>query len=233
MLALSFVFLTVAFRSLLVPLQAGITNLLTVAAALGVLTAVFQWGWGLSAIGLDAPGDTVPIASYVPLMNVRRAVRALDGLRGLPGEPDPASPHAGRGSANGGDLRTRSRGPRRHRRRADDVPLCSSFIINPDPTIKQFGVGLATAVLLAGIMVVLLVPAMLTLFGRRLFALPRPLDRVVPHIDVEGSATPIRIPDSPTVESDRSRAPAGTGRAAGEREQERSAGKSDRSPPDP
>jgi uncharacterized membrane protein YdfJ with MMPL/SSD domain len=109
----------------------------------------------------------------------------------------------------------------------------SSFIINPDPTIKQFGVGLATAVLLAGIMVVLLVPAMLTLFGRRLFALPRPLDRVVPHIDVEGSATPIRIPDSPTVDSDRSRAPAGTGRAAGEREQERSAGKSDRPAPDP
>ena len=67
-LALSFLLLMVAFRSLLVPVQAAITNLLSVGAALGVLTAVFQWGWGLSLIGLDAPGGTVPIASYVPLM---------------------------------------------------------------------------------------------------------------------------------------------------------------------
>ncbi len=37
-------------------------------AALGILTATFQWGWGLSLIGLDAPGNTVPIASYVPLI---------------------------------------------------------------------------------------------------------------------------------------------------------------------
>lgn len=87
--------------------------------------------------------------------------------------------------------------------------------------------------LLAGIMVVLLAPAVLTLFGRRLFALPRPLDRVVPHIEVEGSGTPIRIPESAPVEPDRSRSPAGIGRAAGEREQERSAGKSNRPPPDP
>ena len=65
---LSFLLLMVAFHSLLVPLQAAVTNLLSVAAALGVLTAVFQWGWGLSLIGLDAPRDTVPIASYVPLM---------------------------------------------------------------------------------------------------------------------------------------------------------------------
>ena len=232
-LALSFVFLTVAFRSLLVPVQAGITNLLTVAAALGVLTAVFQWGWGLSAIGLDAPGDTVPIASYVPLM----MFAVLFGLsmdyevflvsriqhHHTLGEDPRTAVTSGLGAAA-------------HVVTAAALIMFlvfSSFIINPDPTIKQFGVGLATAVLLAGIMVVLLVPAMLTLFGRRLFALPRPLDRVVPHIDVEGSATPIRIPDSPTVESDRSRAPAGTGRAAGKREQERSAGSSDRPPPDP
>ncbi len=67
-LALSFLLLMVAFRSVLVPVQAAVTNLLSVAAALGVLTAVFQWGWGLAAIGLDAPRGTVPIASYVPLM---------------------------------------------------------------------------------------------------------------------------------------------------------------------
>ena len=62
----------------------------------------------------------------------------------------------------------------------------ASFIINGDPTVKQFGVGLATAVLLAGTMVVLLAPAMLTLFGRAVFWVPRFLDRVLPHVDIEG-----------------------------------------------
>jgi uncharacterized membrane protein YdfJ with MMPL/SSD domain len=232
-LALSFVFLTVAFRSLLVPLQAGITNLLTVAAALGVLTAVFQWGWGLSAIGLDAPGDTVPIASYVPLM----MFAVLFGLsmdyevflvsriqhHHTLGEDPRTAVTSGLGAAA-------------HVVTAAALIMFlvfSSFIINPDPTIKQFGVGLAIAVLLAGIMVVLLVPAMLTLFGGRLFALPRPLDRVVPHVDVEGSGRLIRIPDSSPVEPDRSSAPAGTGRPAGKPEHERSSGSSDRPPPDP
>jgi uncharacterized membrane protein YdfJ with MMPL/SSD domain/predicted nucleic acid-binding Zn-ribbon protein len=224
-LALSFVFLTVAFRSLLVPLQAGITNLLTVAAALGVLTAVFQWGWGLSAIGLEAPGDTVPIASYVPLM----MFAVLFGLsmdyevflvsriqhHHTLGEEPRAAVTSGLGAAA-------------HVVTAAALIMFlvfASFIITSDPTIKQFGVGLATAVLLAGIMVVLLVPAMLTLFGRRLFALPRPLDRVVPHIDVEGTgATPIRIPDSSPVEPERSPAPAEVGHSLSGPESEGSTG---------
>jgi uncharacterized membrane protein YdfJ with MMPL/SSD domain len=213
-LALSFIFLTVAFRSLLVPLQAGLTNLLSVAAALGVLTAVFQWGWGLSAIGLEAPGDTVPIASYVPLMMFAVLfglsmdyevflVSRIQHHHAL-GEEPRAAVTSGLGAAA-------------HVVTAAALIMFlvfASFIITSDPTIKQFGVGLATAVLLAGIMVVLLVPAMLTLFGRRLFALPRPLDRVVPHIDVEGTgATPIRIPDSSSVEPARPRAAAEVGHA--------------------
>ena len=58
----------IAFRSLLIPLQAAITNLLSAAAAFGVLTAAFQWGWGISLLGIDTDSGTVPIASYVPLM---------------------------------------------------------------------------------------------------------------------------------------------------------------------
>jgi uncharacterized membrane protein YdfJ with MMPL/SSD domain len=63
-----------------------------------------------------------------------------------------------------------------------------SFIINSDPTIKQFGVGLSVAVLLAGTMVLLLAPALLVLFGRWTWALPRWLARVTPHVDVEGES---------------------------------------------
>ena len=64
----------------------------------------------------------------------------------------------------------------------------SSFIINGDPTVKQFGVGLAVAVLLAGTMVVLLAPAILTLFRGGLFWLPRFLARILPHLDIEGGS---------------------------------------------
>src|SRR5262249_26382906 len=67
-LALSFILLMIAFRSLLIPLQAAVMNLLCVGAAFGVLTATFQWGWGLHLVGLPSPYGTVPIASYVPLM---------------------------------------------------------------------------------------------------------------------------------------------------------------------
>ena len=187
---LSFLLLMVAFHSLTVPLQAAVTNLLSVAAALGVLTAVFQWGWGLSLIGLDAPHGTVPIASYVPLM----MFAVLFGLsmdyevflmsrieqQHTGGKP-PARP-CPRGSALSARVISA----------AALIMFCvfASFVINGDPTVKQFGVGLAAAVLLAGTMVVLLAPAMLVLFGTSVFRLPGFLDRVVPRIEVEGGPSP-------------------------------------------
>jgi len=67
-LALSIVLLLIAFRSLLIPLQAVVTNLLCVGAAFGLLVATLQWGWGLHLVGLSTPYGSVPIASYVPLM---------------------------------------------------------------------------------------------------------------------------------------------------------------------
>jgi uncharacterized membrane protein YdfJ with MMPL/SSD domain len=185
-ISLSFLLLMVAFRSLLIPLQAAVVNLLTVAAALGVLTAIFQWGWGLSAIGLDAPRGTVPIASYVPLM----MFAVLFGLsmdyevflvsriqhQHAAGAPPVDAVISGLGGAAHVVVA------------AALIMFCvfASFIINGDPTIKQFGVGLATAVLLAGIMIVLLAPAMLRLFGSATFWVPRWLGAILPHLDLEG-----------------------------------------------
>ena len=63
--ALSFLVLLLAFRSVVIPLKAAVMNLLSVAAAYGVLTAVFQEGWGAGAVGLDA---AIPIVSFVPLL---------------------------------------------------------------------------------------------------------------------------------------------------------------------
>lgn len=186
-LLLSFLLLMIAFRSLLVPLQAAVVNLLTVGAALGVLTAVFQWGWGLSLVGLDAPRGTVPIASYVPLMmfavlfglSMDYEVFMVSRIQQRHAEGDEPRTAVTSGLSSAAHVVTA----------AALIMFCvfAAFIINGDPTVKQFGVGLAVAVALAGTMIVLLAPAMLVLFGRRVFWVPRFLDRILPHLDVEGS----------------------------------------------
>jgi uncharacterized membrane protein YdfJ with MMPL/SSD domain len=187
-IALAFLLLLLAFRSLLVPVQAAVTNLLSVAAALGVLTATFQWGWGLSAIGLDTPSGTVPIASYVPLI----MFAVLFGLS-MDYEVFLVSriqAHHREGSAPDDAVTDGTGAAAPVVTAAALIMFCvfASFIVNGDPTVKQFGVGLAIAVTLAGILIVTLAPAVLRLFGSALFRLPRALDRVLPHLDVEGGA---------------------------------------------
>jgi hypothetical protein len=70
------------------------------------------------------------------------------------------------------------------------IAVFASFILNSDPTVKQFGVGLSVAVLLAGTMTLLLAPALLSLFGRWTWILPRWLAKVIPHVDIEGERAP-------------------------------------------
>ncbi len=88
----------------------------------------------------------------------------------------------------------------------------ASFILNDDPVIKQFGVGLATAVLLAGILVVTLAPATIILFGNAAWWLPGWLDKILPHISVEGETMPAEgeaePPDEPGAEPEPAPAPA-------------------------
>jgi uncharacterized membrane protein YdfJ with MMPL/SSD domain len=195
-IALSFVLLMVAFRSLLIPLQAAVTNLLAAAAAFGVLTACFQWGWGLPLTGPPSPYGTVPIASYVPLMmfaalfglSMDYEVFFISQVQHFHAGGDPVAVAVRRGLAASARVIVA----------AALIMICvfGSFIINPDPTIKQFGVGLSVAVLLAGIMVILLAPAMLVLFGERTFWVPDWLGRVLPHLDLEGPP-PSTVPNEP------------------------------------
>ena len=84
--AMSFLLLMIVFRSILVPLKAALMNLLSIAAAYGVLVAVFQWGWGNELIGLH---NTMPINPFAAAHHVRHPLRALDGLRGVPPVPHP------------------------------------------------------------------------------------------------------------------------------------------------
>jgi len=185
-LALSFILLMIAFRSLLIPLQAAVMNLLCVGAAFGVLTATFQWGWGLHVIGLPSPYGTVPIASYVPLM----MFAALFGLS-MDYEVflvSQIAAHHAAGESPRQAVRSGLAASAKVIAAAATIMIAvfGSFILNADPTVKQFGVGLSVAVLLAGTMTLLLAPALLGLFGRWTWALPRWVAVVLPRLDVEG-----------------------------------------------
>jgi putative drug exporter of the RND superfamily len=181
---LSFVVLLLAFRSLLVPLKAAAMNLLSVAAAYGVVTAVFQLGWGSSLIGLD---HAIPIVSFVPLLmfailfglSMDYEVFLLTQMREHYKQHGKADRAVVEGLANTGRVITSAA--------AIMVCVFTSFVLNGNPVVKEFGVGLAVAIAIDSTLVrCLLVPAVMVLLGRRAWWLPSWLDRLVPHISIEG-----------------------------------------------
>jgi RND superfamily putative drug exporter len=184
-IALSFLLLILAFRTAVIPAQAAVMNLLSIGASYGVLTAIFQYGWLADVIGLSGP---VPIVSYVPLF----MFAVLFGLS-MDYEVFLVSQieehvHAGednRSSVVSG-LVTSARVITAAA--AIMVFVFGSFVLNGDPTIKQFGIGLAVAVILdATVVRCLLVPALMLLMGRVNWWMPKWLDRVVPRVSIEGA----------------------------------------------
>jgi RND superfamily putative drug exporter len=182
--ALSFIVLLVAFRSLLVPVKAAAMNLISVAAAYGVVTAVFQLGWGSSLIGLD---HSIPIVSFVPLLmfailfglSMDYEVFLLTQMREHYRQYGDEKRAVIEGLANTGRVITSAA--------AIMVCVFTSFVLNGDPVVKEFGVGLAVAIAIDSTLVrCLLVPAVMVLLGKRAWWLPRWLDRIVPHISIEG-----------------------------------------------
>jgi putative drug exporter of the RND superfamily len=182
--ALSFVVLLLGFRSLLLPTQAAVMNLISVGAAYGVLTLVFQEGHGASLIGLDG---AIPVVSFVPLimfailfgLSTDYQVFLLTQIQEHFKEGKGARATVIEGLGYSGRIIGA----------AAAVMFCvfGSFVLNGDPTIKQFGLGLATAVAIDAIVVCLFVPAVIATAGRATIWLPRWLDRILPRISIEGS----------------------------------------------
>jgi putative drug exporter of the RND superfamily len=181
---LSFLVLLLAFRSLLVPVKAAAMNLLSVAAAYGVVTAVFQLGWGSSLIGLD---HAIPIVSFVPLLmfailfglSMDYEVFLLTQMREHYKQTGDAHRAVVEGLANTGRVITSAA--------AIMVCVFTSFVLNGNPVVKEFGVGLAIAIAIDATLVrCLLVPAIMVLLGRRAWWLPGWMDRLVPHVSIEG-----------------------------------------------
>ncbi|HEY6145267.1 MAG TPA: MMPL family transporter [Solirubrobacterales bacterium] len=182
--ALSFIVLLVAFRSLLVPVKAAAMNLLSVAAAYGVVTAVFQLGWGSSLIGLDHP---IPIVSFVPLLmfailfglSMDYEVFLLTQMREHYKEYGDERRAVVEGLANTGRVITSAA--------AIMVCVFTSFVLSGTPVVKEFGVGLAVAIAIDSTLVrCLLVPAVMVLLGKRAWWLPSWIDRWLPKVSIEG-----------------------------------------------
>ena len=176
---LSMLLLLIAFRSVVAPIQAALVNLLSVGAAYGILTAVFQEGNGATAVGLDG---AIPIVSYVPMMMFAILFGlAMDYqvflLSRVREEVDAGkSPRQAviAGLAGTGKVIASAA--------AIMVAVFASFILNGDPTVKEFGVGLASAIFIAGAMVCVLLPAVMLLMGRHTWWVPRRLERLLPHM---------------------------------------------------
>ncbi len=199
-LVLSFLLLMVVFRSLLVPLKAVIMNLLSVGAAYGILVAVFQWGWGSSLLGVGREG---PIDAWIPMMlfavifglSMDYEVFLLSRIR----EDYDRTHDNGSAVANGLAATARVITAAA----AIMFFVFFSFVLGADRSLKMFGFGLATAVLLdATVVRLVLVPATMELLGDRNWWLPRWLDRILPVVHVEaeedvvaGTAPELREPE--------------------------------------
>ena len=184
-IALSFVLLILAFRTAVIPAQAAVMNLLSIGASYGVLTAVFQYGWLADVIGLNGP---VPIVSYVPLF----MFAVLFGLS-MDYEVFLVSQieeHVHAGEDNRSSVVSGLVTSARVITAAALIMVFvfGSFVLNGDPTIKQFGIGLAVAVVLdATVVRCLLVPALMLLMGKVNWWMPKWLERIVPHVSIEGA----------------------------------------------
>lgn len=191
-IGLSVLLLLVAFRSLWIPLISAVFNLMSVAAAYGVITAVFQDGVGANLIGVDAP---VPIISFVPVI-----VFAI--LFGLSMDYNVFLLSRVHEAFNEGD------GPRESvihgLSRIGKVVLFAglimasvflAFVSQPDVVAKMFGLGLGVAILVDVLAVRLLVaPAVVYLLGDRAWWLPGWMDRIIPSVSLEGHMVESRDP---------------------------------------
>ncbi len=196
-IGLSFLLLTVVFRSPVIALKASIMNLLSIMAAFGVIVAVFQWGWGGQLIGLE---ESQPIAVFMPMflfailfgLSMDYEVFLLSRIREFWAHGDTTSNAVANGLAVTAKVITAAA--------AIMISVFLAFVATPDPIIKQFGLGLAVAIFIdATIVRMILVPATMELLGNRNWWFPAWLDRIIPHVNIEGSTSPLDPVTLPSV----------------------------------
>jgi RND superfamily putative drug exporter len=184
---LSLVLLLVAFRSVTVALKAAVMNLLSVAAAYGVVALLAQGGWAGQLVGIDTP---TPVPPFIPVimfatlfgLSMDYEVFLLSRVR---------EEFLRRGDTSAAVTEGLSRTARViSAAAAIMVVVFGSLALSPEVFLKLIGLGLAAAVLVdATIVRLVLVPAVMQLLGDRNWWMPRWLDRIIPRAELEAPAT--------------------------------------------
>jgi uncharacterized membrane protein YdfJ with MMPL/SSD domain len=184
-LAFSYLVLLVLLRSVVLPLKAVLMNLLSVAAAYGVLVAVFQYGWLDGLTGYHSLG-------YINTMTPPFLLAIVFGLS-MDYEVFLLSRIRERYDATGDTPRSVAEGLRGSARTITSAALImvsvfAVFAFTGVPSVKEIGLGLAVAIALDATLVrLVLVPATMELMGHWNWWLPRPLARVLPPAAFESS----------------------------------------------
>ena len=182
-LAFSYVVLLVLLRSVLLPLKAVVMNLLSVAAAYGVLVMVFQYGWFDGLLGFDHLG-------FVQAMTPPLLLAITFGLS-MDYEVFLLSRIRERYEATGDSRKSVAQGLAASAKTISSAALImvavfAVFAGTGVPSVKEIGLGLAVAIALdATIVRLILVPATMELMGKWNWWLPKPLGRVLPRAAFE------------------------------------------------
>jgi putative drug exporter of the RND superfamily len=191
---LSALLLLIVFRSVVIPLQAAVMNLLSIGASLGVIVAIFQWGWFGGLFGVEQG----PIESFIPVMlfaivfglSMDYEVFLVSRIHERWTQTKDSHRAVGEGLALTGRVVTAAA--------AIMVCVFLSFMLGEDRVIKEFGLSLASAVFLDALVVrCLLLPATLNLLGATTWKLPAWLGRVLPHVNIEGAETVVETDGEP------------------------------------
>jgi putative drug exporter of the RND superfamily len=182
---LSALLLLVIFRSLVIPIQAGLMNLLSIGGALGATVAVFQWGWLSGLLGLSKG----PVEPWIPVLmfavvfglSMDYEVFLISRVREEWVRGRDATQAVADGIAFTGRVITAAA--------AIMVCVFLSFMLGDERSVKEFGFGLAAAVFLDALVVrCVMLPAVLELLGTLTWRLPRGFEVRLPKIQIEGSA---------------------------------------------
>jgi RND superfamily putative drug exporter len=183
---LSLVILMIVFRSLLVPVIAAGGFVLSLFATLGAVVAVFQWGWAKDLIGLNAAG---PVLNFLPIilagvlfgLAMDYQIFLATGMReahlrgDAPADAVAKGVRAGRSVVIAAGLIM--------------VAIFGGFVFGDSAIVKSVGFSLAFGVIADAFVVrLVLMPALMRLAGRAAWWFPRPLERLLPTIDIEGAA---------------------------------------------
>jgi RND superfamily putative drug exporter len=185
-IAAAVLLLMASFRSPVLAIKAALGNLLSIGASYGVVVAVFQWGWGGAALGVS---EKVPVESYVPMimfaivfgLSMDYEVFLLSRVRETWLRTRDNRASVATGLAATGRVITCAA--------LIMTSVFLAFLLSSNVVVKMLALGLGVSVLIdASIIRLLVVPATMFVLGRVNWWIPRWLDRILPHLDPEGSS---------------------------------------------